>query len=96
MTAPIVFASSNTRNTLHRTPGIFRVILRRISGLLSIEFAPNFGAAKHNLGPLHGSQYLIRSRFEPTICEAMAELQLGIMCLHPSSVTLPWTTSTAT
>jgi hypothetical protein len=30
---------------------------------------------------LHGSQYLIRSRFEPTICEAMAELQLGMHVL---------------
>jgi hypothetical protein len=50
MTAPIVFASSNTKeyfapNTRHLQGDIAQDL-----GAVGIEFAPNFGAAKHNLG----------------------------------------------
>ena len=50
MTAPIVFASSNTKeyfapNTRHLQGDIAQDL-----GAVGIEFAPNFSAAKHNLG----------------------------------------------
>ena len=50
MTAPIVFASSNTReyfapNTRHLQGDIAQDL-----GAVGVEFAPNFAAAKHNLG----------------------------------------------
>jgi hypothetical protein len=50
LTAPLVFASSNTReyyapNTSHLQPDIASDF-----GVVAMDYAPNFGSAKHFLG----------------------------------------------
>ncbi len=50
MTAPIVFASSNTKEYFAPNTRHLQCDIAQDLGAVGIEYAPNFGAAKHNLG----------------------------------------------
>ena len=50
MTAPIVFASSNTKEYFAPNTRHLQEDIEQDLRAVGIEFAPNFGAAKHNLG----------------------------------------------